>query len=124
MPEFLERFIENANIRVDIDIEIKNAVKVLQGKLEPLERAVYLLKEVFDFDYDAIHEILDKKKDNCRQLFCRARKKLHTDHIKINVAIPQPKLFDSIKKAFDRGNISDLIADLKSDLSGSEENVK
>src|ERR1700754_4393408 len=74
--EFVQKLKEVNFSHLDFDAELKNAFKVMQAKLQPLERAVFLLKEVFDFDYDSLHKTLDKKKDHCRQLLARARKKL------------------------------------------------
>ena len=45
---------------IDLDIDLKAAFRVLQTKLQPLERAVFLLKDVFDFDYDTLQKALDK----------------------------------------------------------------
>ena len=67
VSEFLHRFKENNFSHLDLEADLAKAFKVIQTKLEPLERAVYLLKEVFDFDYEALQETLDKKKDHCRQ---------------------------------------------------------
>ncbi|HEY7210415.1 MAG TPA: RNA polymerase sigma-70 factor [Bryobacteraceae bacterium] len=44
--------------------------------LTPLERAVFVLREAFDYGYDEIAEIVGKSEANCRQLFTRARKHL------------------------------------------------
>jgi RNA polymerase sigma-70 factor (ECF subfamily) len=41
--------------------------------LTPVERAVLLLREAFDYDYTEIAEIVDKRPDNCRQIAARAR---------------------------------------------------
>src|SRR5947209_4372719 len=49
---------------------------VMMEKLTGQERAVFLLKEVFSFDYSEISAILDKTEDNCRQIFSRAKKHL------------------------------------------------
>ena len=47
---------------------------VLLENLTPVERAVFLLREVFAYDYDEIASIVDKSEDNCRQIAVRARK--------------------------------------------------
>jgi RNA polymerase sigma-70 factor, ECF subfamily len=47
---------------------------VLLENLTPVERAVFLLREVFAYDYDEIARIVDKSEDNCRQIAVRARK--------------------------------------------------
>ena len=53
------------------------AVLVLLESLTPVERAVFVLREAFDYGYDEIAEIVDKTPDNCRQLAVRARR--HVD---------------------------------------------
>ncbi len=46
-------------------------------RLDPVERAVFLLRDVFDFEYDAIADIVDKSPANCRQIATRARQHVH-----------------------------------------------
>jgi RNA polymerase sigma-70 factor, ECF subfamily len=41
--------------------------------LAPLERAVFMLREAFDYDYAEIAKIVEKSEANCRQLFSRAK---------------------------------------------------
>ncbi len=47
---------------------------VLLESLTPVERAVFLLREVFDFGYDEIGAVVGKSEDNCRQIAVRARR--------------------------------------------------
>jgi RNA polymerase sigma-70 factor (ECF subfamily) len=44
--------------------------------LAPLERAVFMLREAFDYDYAEIAKIVEKSEANCRQLFSRAKSHL------------------------------------------------
>lgn len=114
--EIIDKLRETTDFsQIDVEAEVSRALAVLQHKLEPLERAVYVLKEVFDFDYKALQQVLDKKQDHCRQLFCRAKKKLQEEADNLSAAI-QPKkaaLLDSFKKACDFGQPSDLVAQLR-----------
>jgi RNA polymerase sigma-70 factor (ECF subfamily) len=50
------------------------AFLVLLESLTPVERAVFLLREVFDYDYTQIAKIVQRSEDNCRQLYVRARR--------------------------------------------------
>jgi RNA polymerase sigma-70 factor (ECF subfamily) len=50
------------------------AFLVLLESLTPVERAVFLLREVFDYDYAEIARIVERSEDNCRQLYVRARR--------------------------------------------------
>jgi RNA polymerase sigma factor (sigma-70 family) len=115
VSEVLNRFKETNLSNLDFDINISAAMAVVHSKLEPLERAVFLLKEVFDFDYEDLQQALDKKKDHCRQLFCRAKKKLSEETARITLP-DTTKWVDSFKKACHIGNASDVITELKKDI--------
>ena len=43
--------------------------------LTPDERAVLMLREVFQFDYAEISNIIEKRVENCRKIFSRAKQK-------------------------------------------------
>jgi RNA polymerase sigma-70 factor (ECF subfamily) len=45
-------------------------------RLSPVERAVFLLREVFEYGYDEISPIVEKTEDNCRQIFVRAKQRI------------------------------------------------
>lgn len=53
------------------------AFLVMLESLGPVERAAFLLREVFDFDYADLARILEKSEANCRQLVHRAK-----EHVK------------------------------------------
>jgi len=111
------RFKEISFSYLDLEVELLNAFKVLQSKLEPVERAVYLLKEVFDFDYESLQKILSRTKDNCRQILCRARKKLTLETVKVNFDFSEAsRLFSCFKKSFESNNLSYFIAALRKDM--------
>ncbi len=50
------------------------AFLVLLERLGPVERAVFLLRDVFGYGFDEIAAIVDKSEDNCRQIAVRARR--------------------------------------------------
>lgn len=56
---------------------ISMAFLVLLETLSPVERAVFLLREAFDYDYEAIGGIVGRSAENCRQIALRARR--HVD---------------------------------------------
>lgn len=120
LPEFFHKVKETNVSKIDLDTNLKTAFKVLNTKLEPLERAVFLLKEVFDFDYDALQQALDKKKDHCRQLLSRAKKKLSEETAKIHFEFPDAsKMLESFKNACDLNNTSEFTEELKNDISAT-----
>ena len=55
---------------------ISFAFLVLLESLAPIERAVFLLREVFGYGYDELATIVGKSQDACRQIFRRARLRL------------------------------------------------
>lgn len=55
---------------------ISMAFLVMLENLQPLERAVFLLRESFGYGYDEIAQIVEKSEANCRQIFSRAKKSL------------------------------------------------
>jgi RNA polymerase sigma factor (sigma-70 family) len=118
LSQLIVRFKETDFAHLDMEAELSAAFKVLQSKLEPLERAAYLLKEVFDFDYEAIQKVLDKKADHCRQLLSRAKKKLSDSTAKMHFELPDSHLLESFKKACS-ASPSIFIQDLKNDISAN-----
>ena len=114
--EIVDRFRESTDLsHLDLEAELHKALHILQSKLEPLERAVYVLKEVFDFDYKSLQELLDKKQEHCRQVFCRAKKKLQQESDNLNAAIQPRKtaLLESFRKACEIGQPVDLVTQLR-----------
>ena len=74
------------------------AVLVLLEKLTPTERASYVLREAFDYDYSRIAGILSLSEANVRQLVSRARKHIadarrtpvtHAEHRRLLTAFIQ-----------------------------------
>ena len=58
--------------------------------LTPSERAVFLLREVFDYDYEKIADTLQKSESACRKLFSRARQQLSDQPLSDTAAFTQP----------------------------------
>lgn len=52
------------------------AYLLMLERLTPTERAVFLLREVFEYDYGQIADITDKTGANCRKIYSRAKKQL------------------------------------------------
>jgi len=65
--------------RAELADSLSLAMLVLLERLTPVERAAYLLREVFGYDYAAIAGIIERTEANSRQLVTRARKHLEAD---------------------------------------------
>jgi RNA polymerase sigma-70 factor (ECF subfamily) len=53
--------------------DLSLAFLVVLERLTPVERAVFLLREAFDYRFGEIAEVVGKSPDNCRQIAARAR---------------------------------------------------
>jgi RNA polymerase sigma-70 factor (ECF subfamily) len=76
LPEPLvteEQDVEQHAVTAD---SLSMAFLVLLESLSPVERAVFLLREVFEYAYDEISTIVGKSEDNCRQIAVRARRQV------------------------------------------------
>ncbi|TMD71931.1 MAG: hypothetical protein E6I97_18065, partial [Chloroflexi bacterium] len=62
--------------RVEREESISMAFLMLLEQLQPFERAVFLLREVFGYDFAEIATMLDKSEAACRRSFSRAKKHL------------------------------------------------
>src|SRR3954469_12297438 len=52
------------------------AFLLLLERLNPVERAVFLLHDVFGYEHREIAEIVAKREENCRQIARRARSRV------------------------------------------------
>lgn len=105
---------------LDIKQEVAVALATLLKKLAPAERAVFVLRELFDFEYADLPAILGKTSENCRQLLSRAQQKLSQE--KERFAFDHNKLstmMGNFKKAT-LGEFEELINGLKEDMSGEK----
>lgn len=59
---------------VEMAESLSMAFLLVLETLSPVERAVFLLREVFDYRYDEISRIVQKSEENCRQIFTRAKR--------------------------------------------------
>ena len=85
--------------------------------LSPLERAVFLLRQVFDFDYEEIATIVQKSVENCRQIMRRARHHLAKhDHRYHTPPQRREQLTYQFIQACSSGDMQGLLALLADDV--------
>jgi RNA polymerase sigma-70 factor, ECF subfamily len=58
----------------------------LLERLSPVERAVFLLREVFDYSYDEVGSIVGKRPENCRQILARAHRHIEEGRRRFEVS--------------------------------------
>ncbi len=100
----------------DQHASISMAFLIMLERLSPVERAVFLLREVFDYDYGAIAEIVEKSESACRQIMRRARQHLDEKESRYTPDIDvQQKLLEQFLELVMTGNADDLLSLLTDD---------
>jgi RNA polymerase sigma-70 factor (ECF subfamily) len=93
------------------------AFLVLLESLTPVERAVFLLREVFDYGYDEIARIVQRTEDNCRQLYVRARRHVDEGRPRFEASRRQrDELVERFFAAAERGDLAALEEMLAADV--------
>src|SRR5438132_1609410 len=104
--------------RVDREESISLAFLMLLEQLQPLERAVFLLREIFEYDYAEIATFLGKSEVACRQWFSRAKKHL-AEHRPRFPASPdtQRQLLTGFLQAVQAGEMTPLMDMLSEEVT-------
>lgn len=76
LPEPLVGEMPEPDAQAELADSVSMALLVLLERLTPAERAAFLLREVFAYDYASIASILDKNETACRQLVTRAKRRI------------------------------------------------
>jgi RNA polymerase sigma-70 factor (ECF subfamily) len=93
------------------------AFMVLLETLSPEERAVFLLREVFDYEYDEIAQMLETSSANCRQLFHRAKGRIAERKPRFRGAMDEKRpLVERFVRAFSEGSEAGLRNVLAEDI--------
>ncbi len=84
-------------------------------RLSPVERAAFLLHDVFDFGYGEIAAIIRKSEDNCRQLVSRARRHVRAEKPRFEASRRQReelanRFFDAVRDG-DVDGLVEMLAD-------------
>ncbi|WP_201392625.1 RNA polymerase sigma-70 factor [Ktedonobacter sp. SOSP1-52] len=104
--------------RVDMQESISLAFLVLLEQLQPFERAVFLLREIFGYEFPEIATMLDKSEAACRRSFSRARLHLRTHRPRFP-ASPQlhRQLLNGFQQAVSAGEMTPLMNMLAEDVT-------
>ena len=95
--------------RVELAESLSQAFLVVLEHLTPLERAAFLLREVFDYDYAAVAEILGRSEASCRQLVTRARRHVRDERPRFDADDAQKQaLLERFLAAAEDGDLAQL----------------
>jgi RNA polymerase sigma-70 factor (ECF subfamily) len=86
-------------------------------RLNPVERAVFLLHDVFGYGYNEIATIVGKTEANCRQLAARARRHVTAEKPRFDASREQrDRLAERFFAAFKEGDVDGLVGMLADDV--------
>ncbi|WP_217601652.1 sigma-70 family RNA polymerase sigma factor [Chitinophaga sp. GbtcB8] len=119
LPEPLQQYATHPAYRqVEMYHALSIGMMVLLEKLTPQERAIFLLKEVFAYDYYELAEIFDRSEDNCRQILKRAKDNLGKETRRFEVDIKaHEKILQNFLLAASEGRVEELVQLLKEDIT-------
>jgi RNA polymerase sigma-70 factor, ECF subfamily len=103
---------EHAELRESVSM----AFLVVLERLSPVERAVFVLHDVFAFEFDEIARIVERSPENCRQIAVRARR--HVDEARPRFepsAEERERLAGRFFAAVSEGDVEGLVRALADD---------
>lgn len=103
---------------VELAESLSMAFMLMLERLSPLERAVLLLHDVFDFQYAEIARMVDKSEANCRQALSRAKKRLGSPQPRFAVDPAEAqRLVEHYIQAASTGDLEGMLAVLADDVA-------
>ena len=97
---------------------LTTAFLVLLEQLAPIERAVFLLREVFELDFDEIARSIGKSEANTRQILTRARARLRDARPRFTASRRESEeIVRQFRDATVTGNVDALMAVLHADAT-------
>jgi RNA polymerase sigma-70 factor (ECF subfamily) len=103
---------------VELASSLTTAFLVLLEQLTPTERAVFLLREVFELDFDEIARSIGKSQANTRQILTRARSRLRDARPRFTASRRESEeIVRQFRHACATGNLEELMAVLHADAT-------
>ena len=100
-----------------IDGSLSMAFLMLLERLTPVERAVFLLREVFDYEYAEVAAMLGRSEANCRQILKRAKQHVAEERQRFDTSPKEHRrLLQEFLEATGRGDMQGLLALLSKDV--------
>jgi RNA polymerase sigma-70 factor (ECF subfamily) len=117
LPEPVVDFAEtDPGTRLEAAESVSMALLVVLESLSPIERAAYLLRRVFDYDYGEIGRILEKSESNCRQLVSRAEERIRQRRPRFEAEPAEAqRLTGAFLQACSSGDLNGLVSLLATD---------
>jgi len=104
--------------QTELHESLSMAFLILLEQLTPLERAVFLLRQIFDYEYVEIAQMIGNDEAACRQLFSRAKKHISANRPRFR-ADPEKQrdMLEQFVTAVSRGELDGLLTLLSDDVT-------
>jgi RNA polymerase sigma-70 factor (ECF subfamily) len=103
--------------RIELDESVSMAMLTLLEELSPEQRAVFVLREAFDYEYADIAEVLKRSEAACRQLLRRAHQRLQDHQVRFEAsAEDRRRLSETFLEAIRTGDLTAMEAVLVEDV--------
>ena len=118
LPEPLLTTDDGPDLETERHEALSMAMLQVLNRLDPLERAVFLLREAFSYPYDEVARIVGKREDHCRQIAHRAATRVRAERPRVEAdAAAHQRLLDSFLSAAATGDLERLEALLTEDVT-------
>ena len=105
-----------ASDRAELSDSLSIAFLTILERLTPRERAVFLLRDVFDYEYAEIAKMVDLTEANCRQVFHRAKQRLEERKRRFRTdTATHRELLESFARAIENGDVDGVVTLLTRD---------
>lgn len=110
LPEpVLTANVQTPEDQIELSESISMAMHVVLDELTPVERAVFILREIFDYDYTSVAEIINKSESYCRKIAQRARDQIRKNRPRFERnPTAQHELIPTFIEAVQDGNLSEV----------------
>jgi RNA polymerase sigma-70 factor (ECF subfamily) len=118
-PWLPEPLLTAPDVAEDVELadSVSMAMLLVLETLKPTERAVFVLREVFDLEYDEIAEAVDKKPDAVRQIAHRARAHVAARRPRGIVSADETRdALEAFQRAINTGDLQGLVDILAPDV--------
>lgn len=120
-PWLPEPIVESGSVvaedRLEMDESVSMALLHVMETLSPTERAAYLLRKVFNYDYLEISSILEKSEANCRQLVSRAESHIQSERPRFETSSAEiERISNEFLHACETGDLNGLVGLLSDDV--------
>lgn len=102
---------------VDARLDVSFGLWLTLATLSPLERAVFLLRESFAYEYEELADLLNIRADHCRQLYHRSQQRVQARQPRFHPSQrEQLRLLSAFRQAVTAGDLTRLVQLLKQDV--------